>query len=259
MSIFVLQRMNTDDLALPELVEILDKFADDYCFLTRRMPSQFPTELNYSCSRDSSDDLIESLAKTASLKKFGSNFVKTAFDTRKANLQTDRNPRENLQFYNRSASYITEDEQKKIELFEKVKKALDEIEKNYEGQKEYLVSYSRVLLEALDNLLKEKDGHLDVFAPKFEYISQILYLRYRLTLDEIEKLDIPTLKTRILEKDEDLLKRGIKKENKEQPNQIVKAKDNLLESLFGTANLRQNGEKTVERTITITIKDSIIE
>lgn len=251
-------------LDLRSLVNLLDKMADDYIFYTSKQPKVFPSSFTYKIEGDDEDN-IESKARKAALISLTNNGIKKiAFDTRKINQENERNPRQNLQFYHRSQAFIDAEEQNKIELFAKLNEPLSEIKQIYGNDPEYLTSYARILHETLDNTLKLKEGHLDVFKPQMEYLSQILYLRYRLSMEDLSKMSNSELKNRILEKDEKLLKRGTVVHNLQKESVVNKttqnvSPDNLVQAIFGAPNLRQAGEKTVERTITITIKDSVIE
>ena len=98
-----------------------------------------------------------------------------------------------------------------------------------------------------------------------EYLSQILYLRYRLSQEDLQNKSKDDLKKVILAKDETLLKRGMLPLPERTKASSLSIKDgsspspeNLIAALF-QPNLRRDGEKSVERTITITIKDSVLE
>jgi hypothetical protein len=78
------------------------------------------------------------------------------------------------------------------------------------------------------------------------------------------------LKKTILEKDEALLKRGTFVEqtgglikNNNSSNQIVidgnSTPKNIIEAIFGNNEFRRDGEKKVQRTITISITDEVKE
>jgi hypothetical protein len=90
-----------------------------------------------------------------------------------------------------------------------------------------------------------------------------------LSLDDIAKMSADQLSQAILKKDEKLLKKGafikemVNREEKAMP--AVKdgngglTQDSIVNAIFGNNNIRRDGEKTVERTITITIKDTVLD
>lgn len=248
-------------LDLSSISNLLNKFSKDYTHSNLIGKSC----IAYTVIGTDEDQSIESTARLAFLKSLNNPIIKQAFDTRKINQETERNPRGNLQFYHRTDPFISEEDQNKINLFSKLTQPLNEIKQSFGSTPEYLNSYARVLLEAVDNVLRVKDGQLDIFRPQMEYLSQILFLRYRLSNEDLEQKTPGELKKIILAKDETLLKRGLMP----LPNlttsasQITKttninSPENLVQALF-QPNLRLNGEKTVERTITITIKDSVLD
>jgi hypothetical protein len=81
--------------------------------------------------------------------------------------------------------------------------------------------------------------------------------------------DNKAIKKAILDKDEDLLKRGaylyrtndsdLQKSSGTNQNMVVDGKastqENIINAIFGNSDFRRNGEKKVQRTITITITD----
>jgi hypothetical protein len=153
---------------------------------------------------------------------------------------------------------------------------LKEIRDKFGNQPEYFESYARVLYNALNQILKVRKSDIDIFKPQLSYLEQLLYARYRLSMDNIAGASLPQLKEVILSKDEKLLKRGVfmhltggdddkVKTGNSQPQSIVikdgngaMAQKGVADAIFGS-NLRKDGEKTVERVITIRIRDSVIE
>lgn len=194
---------------------------------------------------------------------------KFAFDARKTDQDLDRNPRSNLQYYNRSQQYIDEEDQKRLESFARLIKPLEAIKDKFGSHPEYFHSYARKLHENVKSILKVRESDMDVFRPQMDYLEQLLYARYRISTEDLDKMGGDKLGEKILSKDEDLLKRGSfmhitgdQEGSEKQANlSIVKDGDklsnDLIKTLFGSS--RKDGEKTIERTVTITIRDSVIE
>jgi len=82
-------------------------------------------------------------------------FKKVAFDTRRTDQETERNPRSNLQYWHRSAEFIDSEDQKKVVTFAKLIKPLTTIREKFGNQPEYHNSYSRILLETVERTLKQ--------------------------------------------------------------------------------------------------------
>jgi hypothetical protein len=243
-------------------IELIEKLAADFKYFAEVQPDILPDQLTYQLT-DSCPDPVLSRCRFAAFQKYveQGQIVKQAFDTRKIDQQTERNPRGNLQYYHRSQAFIDEADAIRLENFKKLLEPLNNIKNKYAREPEYLNSYAKTLLETLENTLKVREGHFDVFKPQAEYLSQLLFLRYRLGFDELSKLSTSDLEKRILERDEALLKRGTVVQSLSAP--VLKTGDqplpeNLIQALF-QAPTRKPGEKTVERTITITIKENVID
>lgn len=190
---------------------------------------------------------------------------KFAFDSRRIQQETQINPRRNLQYYNRSEPFIGRDLAAQIKNLFKVKTAADNLKERFLGEHDWFDSNCQILCNALDNTLRIKEGDYDFFKPQFDYMNELLYLRYRLSQDEIEKLSEEDIKEKILSKDEKLLYRSVysnyKNSNLQKPtiNQSVpSAPDQLIQTLFGNVKANKD-QKNVKRSITITIDDSLPE
>lgn len=191
---------------------------------------------------------------------------KLAFDSRRTNQYVDYNPRRNLQYYHRSEPFLTKDASEKIKTFFKLKIVADQIKEDFEGDNDYFDSYCRILSSALDRVLRIKEADMDFSKPQLDYIDELLYLRYRLKDEDINKLAEKDLRNILLDRDEKLLHKQIfanynngglnKQSKKENENVIVNGKDNLIEKLFGDVKASKEN-KNVKRTITISIDDSI--
>ena len=194
-----------------------------------------------------------------------SNLIKIAFDTRRVNQDIEFNPRRNLQHYHRSESFINKDASEKIKTFFKLKTAVDSIKEDFLGDPEWLDSYCRILSATLDRTLRIEQKDFDFFKPQMDYLEELLYLRYRLKSDDINRLNEKELRNIVLDKDEKLLHKsiyanynngGINKTSKSET--IVKANDNLIDRLFGDVKASKEN-KEVQRSVTITINDKIVD
>lgn len=200
------------------------------------------------------------------LQELNTPLVKQAFDTRRTNQYTDFNPRRNLQYYHRSEAFITKDSSEKIKTFFKLKTAVDSIKEDFLGDPEWLDSYCRILSAALDRTLRIEQKDMDFFKPQMDYLEELLYLRYRLKDEDIVRLNEKEIRNIILDKDERLLHKqiysnynngGMLKQTS-NTNQIVKGPDNLIDKLFGDVKASKDS-KEVQRSVTITINDKIME
>ncbi len=191
--------------------------------------------------------------------------VKQAFDTRRINQNTEFNPRRNLQYYQRSEPFIGDQMAAKVKLFFKVKTATDNIRNEFIGEPDWLDSHSRILCNAVDQTLRVDQKDFDYSTPQLDYLSELLYVRYRLESDEIVNASIEKLRNIFLNKDEKLLRRalfinyqdGLNKQSVLNKNTVVQ-NDSLADKLFGDVKANKEN-KEVERSVTITIKDKIID
>jgi hypothetical protein len=167
-----------------------------------------------------------------SLKNLSQPLTKVAFDTRRINQETDYNPRQNLQYYQRSTPFITKDAGEQIKTFFKLKTAVDSIKEDFLGDPDWHTSYCRILSSALDRTLRVEQKDMDFFQPQMDYLNEMLYLRYRINKDDINKLSENELKGIILNRDEKLLHKQIYAQYK-PPGEIKKetAKQPIIESI----------------------------
>lgn len=202
------------------------------------------------------------LRKTAFAQIFQP-IVKVAFDTRRVNQETQYIARRGLQNYHRSQDFMDQNTADKLENIGRIKEALDSLNEEYGKEIGWLDSYCRVLSGSVNNALREniKDGDFTQHQPgmaSFNYLEEILHLRYRIVLAEVGKMSLSEIKTALLAKDPELKFKGnhqnhIVKINKSDINENY---DTLLNKLFGDIRASQE-QPVVERTITITIKDSL--
>jgi hypothetical protein len=206
-----------------------------------------------------------SLRKDSLNSLINSGFKKIAFDTRRINQEIDFNPRRGLQNYHRSEKFISEATSQKIKNFLKLKKVLQDLKDKYGREPEWQDSYARVLLNALEKSLRieEKDGDYAEGQPgigSFDYLEELLYVRYRLDMNNIQSMSEEKLKKVILDKDENLTHTD---PNAATTCEISKrdiatqSYDTLLEKLFGGVKATAENPE-VERTVTITIRDKFV-
>ena len=253
-------------LPLDGCTNLLEGLVGD--FLTISNGNMIPPKLTYKITSSTEAYGITRSARKAAFMRLHSEtpIRKYAFDTRTIDQDSDRNPRHNLQYYNRSQQYIDEQDQKRLEAFARLIRPLQEIDDKFGTHPEYFDSYARKLKDNINSILKVSSSNFNVFRPQMDYLEQLLYARYRISTEDLEKMSSTMLKERILSKDEDLLKRGsfmhiVNGDETKQQTKIFKdgneTNNDLIKALFGST--RKNDEKTTERTITITIRDSVIE
>jgi hypothetical protein len=199
--------------------------------------------------------------------------LKQAFDTRRMNQEVQYNPRHNLQLYQRSDPYISQDLSMKIKNLFKVKVAADMLKEQFLENPIWFDSHTRILCNALDTTLRVEQKDYDFSDAKFDYVNELLYLRYRLGSADIDKMSEQEIKIAILNKDEKLLHASLHKnynifdkmpkDNNEpkiiqntHTREIEKSGEELIEKLFGTVKASKDA-KNVERTITIKIQDQL--
>jgi hypothetical protein len=192
-----------------------------------------------------------------------SGIIKVAFDTRRIDQETEYNPRRGLQNFHRSEEFISQAISQKLKNFSKLRNVLVALKEKYGKEPEWQDSYSRVLLSTLDKGLRtnEKDGDYTDSQPamgSFDYIEELLYVRYRLTFDQLTKLSEEELMKVILSRDEDLTKKDINKAEISRHDVATQGYDTLLEKLFGGIKATKENPN-VERTVTITVKDRFVE
>jgi hypothetical protein len=186
-------------------------------------------------------------------------FVKQAFDTRRINQEIDRNPREGLQHYHRSEPFILSGQQEKINTLSKLLIVAENLKNQFETVPDWKYSYARLLFDNLQRILTTNpDGTYDPSDTQFNYLEQLLGTRYRLSFEQINEYSLEKLAEIVLSKDEVLMKRGVKHNSMQTKGVSQPLSIAGLEGLMGQ-QFRQAGEKTVERTITITIRDQVIE
>lgn len=260
--------------SLSDRVQILSLLSKDFLKFASG-DHTIPAELTYSFKIDSEPVEIESFARKAALLELSKpTLKKVAFDTRHINQQTERNPRANLQYFHRSQEFLDTEDEEKMKVFAMLIEPLEEIKSQYQTEPEYFNSFARQLYDNVHNIFKLAE--INAFKPQLEYLSQILYLRYRLTPDMIKSASVPELKQTILKKDENLLKRAttaqllqsvrgdtaapsiqVSSALKSDGNASKSTQESIVNAIFGMPLTRKEGEKTITRTITIQLTDKV--
>lgn len=182
--------------------------------------------------------------------------IKVAFDTRRIDQETQFNPRRGLQNYNRSEQFLTQVTAEKIVQLSKLRSIVEELKEKYGREPEWQDSYCRILLNTLNQALNSDPGETQASIGSLDYVEELLFTRYRLDMDGISKYADDTIRDIVLNKDEKLLRKGTLMPTKENNKTIaIQGYDTLLDKLF---NVKATPDQpSIERTITITIKDSI--
>ena len=190
----------------------------------------------------------------------GQGFKKIAFDTRRIDQETEYNPRRGLQNYNRSEAFISEAFGQRIKNFAKLRSVLNGLKNVYGKEHEWQDSNARVLLTAIDNGLRTNinDEDFAINQPgvgSFDYLEELLHVRYRLAHDDLTRMGDQELAKVILSKDEELIQKDVKQSLEITKRDVAtQGYDTLLEKLFDGCRASVNSPD-VERTITITIRD----
>lgn len=259
-------------LPLDGKIALVGKIAEDFADYVDMGFDACPGEQTYKIqSRDEGLGVLRA-ARTAALEALQSGnkpIRKVAFDTRRIDQESERNPRTNLQYWHRADAFIDVEDETKLRIFAKLMTILTDIKKDFGTQPEWFESYARVLHDNVHRILRIKQADLDIFKPQLSYLEQLIDARYRMSVEDLDKLSQEDIRMRILSKDEALLKRGqfLKEtglvstgdENKKlviDGNQST-TQESIVNAIFGNNGLRRDGEKTVERTITITIRDEV--
>jgi hypothetical protein len=195
--------------------------------------------------------------------------TKLAFDTRRVDQENDRNPRKNLQYWHRTDQFIDDGDEKALKTFAKLAKVLKHLKKKLGTQPEWFESYARQLYDNVYRILRVKESDLDIFRPQMNYLEQLIFARYRLSMENLEKFSEDKIEQRILSKDEELIGRSayLKETESDEPaapqgfskDSNSTTQESIVNAIFGGAGMRRDGERTVERTITITIRDNVID
>lgn len=215
-------------------------------------------------------------------------FKKLAFDTRKIDQETDYIPRRGLQNYHRSEKFVSDKMASKVEAFAKLGQVLNQLKAEYGREPEWQDSYARVLASTIQKSLRTEqlDGDFSESQPSMaslDYLEELMYVRYRLTPDNLMAMSEQELRTVILNKDELLVRKGmLSPAALITPHDVTKySYDGMVEKMLNTMSQTMTNFKVpqpddnltnklfnvkatpdspeIERTVTITIKDKIVD
>ncbi len=274
--------MSSSDKKLPldGCANLVKKLTDDF-YTSAENSYRMPNKKTYKVESSPEPLGIVRSARVAALDTIENHrLIKTAFDTRRINQEGERNPRSNLQYWNRSQQFVEQRDKDRLNAFAKLLIPLDIIKDNYGEHPEYFQSYARSLRDSIKRVMKVDDGDVDVFSPQLDYLEQLLYARYRLSLADITKVSNDCLITCIMKRDENLTRRdaylkatdgnargsvfraseGLEKNTSSNSKEVGGVtQESLVNAIFGNSAFRRDGEDKVERTITITITDNVLK
>jgi len=251
-------------------IQVIQELTNDFVECVNG--KEVPESKGYSVTASREGGLVRLAAREAAYGKIvPTPLVKMAFDTRRVNQETDRNPRKNLQYWHRSDPFVSEDDEVKLNTFAKLAKVLNKMKETLGTSPEWFESYSRQLYDNVYRIIRVKEADMDIFRPQVSYLEQIVYARYRLTLDDVDNFSEEALEKKILAKDEELVGRSKYLKATQPEPEVVKTSEvqhtapmaltqaSFIDAIFGTGSLVKGGDKSVERTITITLRDNVIE
>jgi len=282
--------MRNKFLPLDAKVELITSMIKDLKFYKKASAEEVPRVQTFKFLSRLEDLSIKREARRSALKKLDEicgPIKKQAFDTRRVDQERDRNPRSNLQYWHRTEPFISDEDDSKVKIFGKALDIISDIREDFGRDPEWHESYARQLYDHLNRIIKINKADDNIYSPHVSYLEQLVYARYRLSLDDINGMEAGELRKAFLAKDDGLLKRGrfleetggfakrapkreklsesvgIKKMAPvmESPRVMVEKSPQqaLADAIFGNNDFRKAGENVVERTITITIKDSVVE
>lgn len=206
-----------------------------------------------------------SLRRYAIKSCFG--ITKLAFDTRRINQETDYIPRKILQNYSRSDKYVSDTMAVKLQAFAKVLSLTDQLKVQYGAEAAWQDSYTRVLASSIQNGLRtlQKDGDFSDSQPSMgslAYLEELMFVRYRLTVDGILQMTDEQIKSAILSRDEFLTRDYTMPERIIKPHEVEKySYDQMLNQVLTNVVpvavnqeiTKQISSNNSEKKITITI------
>lgn len=258
-------------LPLDAKIQVISQLVDDFAKLTETGAS-VPEAKTYKILSSEGGGIVGQTARLAAFAAMEPQpLTKFAFDTRRVDQENDRNPRKNLQYWHRTDQFIDETDEKTLKTFARLAKVLKQMKKKLGTQPEWFESYARQLYDNVHRILRVKEADMDIFRPQVNYLEQLIFARYRLSMENLEKFSESKLEECILAKDEDLIGRStyLKETELDEPAMTSQGfskdsnnsttQESIVNAIFGGAGMRRDGERTVERTITITVRDHVID
>jgi len=260
-------------LPLDAKISVISRIAKDFvdCVESESVPAELTYRTLYV---DGGVEETQKARMAAFAELTPSPITKFAFDTRRVDQEGSRNPRKNLQYWHRSDQFIDEGDEKRLKTFAKLAKVLNKMKDRLGTSPEWFESYSRQLYDNVFRILRVKEADLDIFRPQISYLEQLVFARYRLSMENLEKYSEEKLEERLLSKDEELIGRSLYlKETQTEESELVSksmskeaplqtgglTQESIVNAIFGGQSLLKSGDKSVERTITITLRDNVIE
>src|SRR3990167_920902 len=183
-------------LTIDGCVDLISKMAQDYLDYSTSDVS-VPNKLTYRITTLDEPLEVERSARKAAMKQWTKPMDplrKFAFDTRRYDEDTTRNPRTNLQSWIRSEQFIDDETQKNIDIFSKLMKPLEQLKQSFGNQPEWHSSYARSLYESIYRILRVKQADHDIFRPQLAYLEQLMFARYRLSMEELARISSANFK-----------------------------------------------------------------
>lgn len=189
----------------------------------------------------------------------GTPITKVAFDTRRVDQESTYIPRRGLQNYHRSEQFVSEAIFQKVQAFDRLNKVLDQLKLEMGKEPEWHDSYTRVLSSAVQKGLRTEqlDGDFSDAQPSMAslaYLEELLYVRYRLTPDNLLSMSEDQLRKAILQKDELLLRKdsGVQMSAKQPeitPTDVSKfSYEQMMEKMmFSVANMMQEYKSALKQ------------
>ena len=260
-------------LPLDAKIQVLSQLVDDFIECSTR-GAKIPKSKTYNIVSSQGGGMVKQAGRMAAFEAMQHQpLTKLAFDTRRVDQEGSRNPRKNLQYWHRTDPFIDEEDEGTLKNFAKLARVLTNLKKKFGTSPEWFESYARQLYDNVHRVLRVKEGDLDIFRPQLNYLEQLVFARYRLSMENIQKFSEENLADKIISKDEELLGRSayLKETGSELEttgaisNGVIKdsmtksTQESIVNAIFGAQGLRRDGERTVERTITIKIVENVVD
>ena len=237
--------MTIKKLSFDEKMNLTVRMLRDYCYYRDNGFSHVPSDQRFSIEFGRIDNQQERMRALAELE---SPIKKVAFDSRFVDQERERNPRENLQYWQRTQEFTPLDVQRKVGVLSKIQKVTGALGATYGNQQEWLQSYARQLDDHLKNATMVKDGGVvEVFESQVDYLEQILDTRYLLRLAEVEKMTEEEIGKIILAKDNKLAGKivaiGAPVTEEKKPDVDSKSIEEALSKVLSTLNEKKEGRR----------------
>ena len=177
---------NRNKLPYPGIVSFIDSMATDFMSVTNGNTGSAKRKYKISYADVPSEG---SLRKNILADCITKSIKKVAFDTRRVDQKKTRNPRTNLQYWHRSDPFIDDESQIKINIFSKLAAVLGDIKDEFGTRPDWHESYARILHDAVNRVLRIKQGDNDIDLAQLGYLEQLLDARYRLSMNELANIE----------------------------------------------------------------------